>query len=346
MRILLGMSGGLDSTYALKKLLDEGHSVEGAVLVMHPYTENDLARQSADSFGVKLHVINCEKEFSETVIPNFISQYKSGRTPNPCVICNSEIKFKLLYEYAIANGFDAIATGHYANIVKINDEFGTRYALSCPTDDKKDQTYVLWRLSQEILSKLVLPLYNNKKETVRAEAKSIGLVAADREDSQEICFIPDNDYVGYIERSTGPSPKGNFVDCDGNILGQHKGIINYTVGQRKGLGIAMGKRVFVTDIDPITNAVTLSPEDRMSDRVEISSMVFSGMREPPINSQTILFVKLRYLAKPTECILSYHGNGRATLSLSEPVRAVTPGQSAVFYRDGVLMAGGFIDKKN
>lgn len=343
MKILLGMSGGLDSTYALKKLRDEGHEVEGVVLVMHPYTETELARESADSLSTRLHVINCEERFSKTVIPNFISEYKSGRTPNPCVICNSEIKFRVLYDYAIEHGFDAIATGHYADVVKITDEDGTRYALRRCSDERKDQTYVLWRLPQKILSKLVFPLYNNKKEIIRAEAKEAGLIAADRDDSQEICFIPDNDYAAYIESVSGKCPEGNFIDAEGNILGKHKGIINYTVGQRKGLGIAMGRRVFVTGINPVDNTVTLSPVDKLYDRVEVSGMVFSGMREPKEGSESKLFVKLRYLAKEKECTLIYRGNGKGSVILSEPERAITPGQSAVFYRDGVLMAGGFID---
>lgn len=343
MKVLLGMSGGLDSAYALKMLLDAGHTVEGAVLVMHPYTETDLAGECADSFGIPLHVIDCREAFNSCVIPNFINEYRSGRTPNPCVICNSEVKFRCLYDYAMANGFDMIATGHYADVVRLEDTRGVRYAVRRALDTRKDQTYVLWRLSQDILSHVIFPLYNNKKESVREDARRLGIPAADREESQEICFIPDNDYVSYIENAVGSSPEGRFIDTEGNTLGTHRGIINYTVGQRKGLGIALGQRMFVTEINPTDNTVTLSAEDKTRDELCVSGMVFSGIAEPSVGEQITLSVKLRYLAKQEKCVLKYDGQGRARVSLFAPVRAVTPGQSAVFYNGDILAAGGFIE---
>ena len=339
MKILLGMSGGLDSTYAAYKLLRCGHKVEGAVLKMHEYTEISDARLAAENIGIPLHVIDAEAEFESSVVENFISEYLKGRTPNPCIVCNSEVKFRLLLDFALKNGFDAIATGHYAEIVRC----GERYAVKRGADTAKDQSYMLWRLPQDILSHLIFPLADEEKRLIREEARTEGIVSADREESQEICFIPSGDYAEFIESRTYPSPHGNFVDGAGNVLGRHKGIIRYTVGQRKGLGIALGERVFVTDINVRDNTVTLSPNDSFSNVIYVSGAVFSGMEEPKINECFELFVKVRYLAKPILCTVKYLGAGAAKVTLSLLQRAVTAGQSAVFYHGDVLMFGAFID---
>ena len=343
MRILLGMSGGLDSTYAALRLKNEGNTVEGAFISMHRYAETEEAVLAANGLGIPLHIINAEEQFDKSVVEYFISEYRSGRTPNPCVVCNSEVKFRILCDYAKKNGFDKIATGHYAKVVKIDKGNGVRYALSCSKDARKDQTYMLWRIPQDILEMLYLPLNDIEKKEVRDSAKDAGLLAADREESQEICFIPSGDYAAFIEERTSPSPHGNFVDSDGKILGEHRGIISYTVGQRKGLGIAMGQRVFVTDINPAENTVTLSPFDSYGDYVAVSGLMFSAIEEPPVDSEISLSVKLRYLAPKIPCTLKYLGNGEGMVLLDTPVRAITPGQSAVFYdADEVLTAGGFI----
>ena len=347
MRILLGMSGGIDSTYAAIRLINEGHSVEGAVIIMHRHTELDAAKAAADSVGIPLHVIYAEEQFDRCVVDYFVSEYRSGRTPNPCVVCNSDVKFRALYDYAEQHGFDMIATGHYAKINEIESDGSIRYALSCAKDLKKDQTYMLWRLPQHILGKLFLPLYNIEKDEVRADAREQGVFAAQRDESQEICFVPSGDYASFIEERTEPAKRGNFIDEEGKILGEHQGIIRYTVGQRKGLGIAMGQRVFVTHIDPVKNTVRLSPSDSHSDWVRISGMVFSAIKEPVPSTELNLFVKLRYLAPRVPCVLKYLGNGEGEVALELTVRAVTPGQSAVFYDEkGVLVAGGFIVSSN
>lgn len=344
MRILLGMSGGLDSTYAALKLIEEGHTVEGAVIVMHRHTEIDAARAAADSLGIPLHVIEAEERFDRCVVDYFVSEYRSGRTPNPCVVCNSDVKFRVLCDYADEHGFDMIATGHYAKIIRVDSSGKARYAVSSARDTKKDQTYMLWRLPQDILSRLCLPLCNVEKSEARENTREAGISAADREESQEICFIPSGDYAEFIEERTAPAEHGSFIDTDGNILGEHRGIIRYTIGQRKGLGIAMGQRVFVTDIDPLANTVTLSAADSYSDSVKVSGMVFSAIEEPSESSELELFVKLRYLAPRIPCLLKYNGNGNASAILEVAQRAVTPGQSAVFYdADGTLVAGGFIE---
>lgn len=345
MRILLGMSGGLDSTYAARRLLDDGHSVEGAVIVMHSHTETDAARVAAEALGIPLHIIPAEEQFDRCVVDCFVSEYRLARTPNPCVVCNSDVKFRVLCDYAVAHGFDMIATGHYASVRKICADTETRYALSVAKDVKKDQTYMLWRLPQDILARLCLPLNNIEKETVRKDAREEGLLAADREESQEICFIPSGDYAAFIEERTEPSPRGNFIDADGKVLGEHQGIIRYTVGQRKGLGIAMGQRVFVTDINPENNTVTLSPSDSYRRELSVSDMLFSAIEEPAPGAVIQLFVKLRYLAPRVPCVLKYLGGGVCAVTLESAARAVTPGQSAVFYdADGILIAGGFIEK--
>ncbi len=340
MKILLGMSGGIDSTYAALKLIEEGHKVEGAVLIMHDYTEVGAAESAAESVGIPLHKIDCREIFKQTVVENFISEYGKGRTPNPCTYCNSEVKFRFLLDYADRFGFDMIATGHYAKVEK--DENG-RFALYRAMDSAKDQTYMLWRLGQNILSRLCLPLFGDEKSRIRAKTKEIGLSAADRADSQEICFIPDGDYAAYIESRTAPAKKGFFVDESGAVIGEHNGIIRYTVGQRKGLGIALGKRAFVTEIDPKNNTVTLSFEDKMSTEFTVSEMMFSGAMTPRFGESLELSVKVRYQAAPVNCRLIYLGAGAGKVELSSPIRAVTPGQSAVFYIGDMLAAGGYID---
>lgn len=340
MRILLGMSGGLDSTCAAKILISEGHSVEGAVLVMHDYTESWEAKAAADSLGIVLHTVDGRERFRSVVQKYFVDEYMQGRTPNPCVICNREVKLSLLYEYAMQNGFDAIATGHYASVVERNG----RYAIAFAEDRSKDQSYVLWALPQNILSHLIFPLAGYEKTKLRATAREEKLSVADRPESQEICFIPDGDYARFICEYSGVTPKeGDFVDENGAVLGRHKGIIHYTVGQRKGLGIALGKRMFVTAISAEKNTVTLSenPNVTVSDFL-VEDMVFSGMEEPAVGTVVEAAARVRYLAPLRPAGITYLGEGRARVHLSEPARAVTPGQSAVFYDAVSVLAGGII----
>lgn len=342
MRVLVGISGGLDSAYAALKLQRQGHSVEGAVLVMHDFTEVDAAKSVADEIGIKLHVIDCRDHF-RAVIDNFVSEYCNARTPNPCIICNPLVKFKCLYDFAMSHGFDRIATGHYARIESVESGGVTRYTLARAKDVKKDQTYMLYRLPQHILAAIMLPLHGDEKSEVRRIAAEESLSVADRKDSQEICFIPDGDYAEYIENIKGRFPEGDFIDPDGKVLGRHKGIIRYTIGQRKGLGVAAGQRVFVTDIDPENNTVTLSPEGQSTDRVLVSDIVFSGMAEPDEGEERRLQVKLRYAAPPQDATAIFDGKGGAVLLLDTPQKAITPGQSAVMYDADHLLCGGFIN---
>lgn len=342
MKILVGISGGVDSAFAARRLLDEGHTVEGAVLKMHEYTELDAARQCAFSVGFSLHEIDCTADFCQ-IKENFVNEYISGRTPSPCIICNERVKFARLYDYAMEHGFDAIATGHYAKIAEITEGDTTRYAVSMPEDLRKEQTYMLYRLPQHILSHLVFPLASGTKPEIRALAAEQGIAAADREDSQEICFLPEGNHTAYIESVAGKCREGDFIDPEGKVLGRHKGIIHYTVGQRKGLGISLGERVFVTDIDPENNTVTLSPAVSGRSEIRITDMVCSGMAAPTAETTVTLDVKLRYTAPLISASARLYPDGSATLTFDTPQKSA-PGQSAVLYKNGVVMCGGFIAK--
>ena len=339
MRILVGMSGGADSSFAALRLLDEGHEVEGAVLVMHDYTDTAAASLAAREIGIPLHVVDCRAAFEDLVVDYFVNEYISGRTPNPCTVCNGAVKFKMLFEYARENGFDRIATGHYARIIYENG----RYSIGIAQDLKKDQSYMLWRLSQDILASLTLPLWGIDKEEVRCTLAARGITSSKSPDSQEICFIPDDDHVSFIKKRVGYLKKGSFVDKDGNRLGEHSGIIGYTVGQRKGLGISLGKRMFVTRIDPQNNSVILSDSPELTSEVDIGNICFSGISEACVGELAEGEVKLRYLARPIPATARFTDKDRAHLTLKIPEKSVTPGQSAVFYKDGRVIFGGFID---
>ena len=341
MRILVGMSGGLDSTYAALKLIKDGHEVEGAVIVMHEYTELDGAREAAEALGIRLHEISAEDKFA-AVKENFVDEYSRGRTPNPCIVCNPLVKFRALCDFAVAHGFDKIATGHYARTLTLKESGVELFALSRAADARKDQTYMLHRLPQDILSMLVLPLGDDLKTEIREKAFAEGLKAAEKKESQEICFIPSGDYAEYIEGVKGIFPEGDFVLEDGRVIGRHKGLIRYTVGQRKGLGVAYGERIFVSRIDADRNEIVLSTEGSFTDTVEVTDVVFSGMREPTQPEKRRVEVKLRYLARPVGAVAVFDGKGGAVLKLDTPEKAVTPGQSAVMYDGETLLCGGFI----
>ncbi len=338
MRILLGMSGGLDSTYAAHLLLREGHIVEGAVLIMHDYTELDAARESAAALGIPLHEIDCRARFDREVVVPFSMDYRAAKTPNPCILCNERVKFAALYEKMEELGFDHMATGHYARIVTRDGRLCIRRA----EDGKKDQSYVLYRLPQEMLARLIFPLADAKKDGVRTAAAREGLPAADRPESMEICFLPNGDHAAYITERFGAAAQGSFVDTEGRVLAPHRGILHYTVGQRKGLGVALGARMFITHIDPVSGNITLArDEERAVSSFLAEGIVFSGI-SPRSAGEEHFLVKLRYLAPLVACRVRFLEDARAEVTLEAPVRAVTPGQSAVFYREDCVAFGGFI----
>ena len=339
MKILLGLSGGLDSSYAAKLLL-EGHTVEGAVLVLHPHTDVGAAERSAKESGIPIHVLDRREEFRAQVEEYFISEYMRGRTPNPCTFCNPRVKIGELCRFAEANGFDRVATGHYAKTVCRNG----RHAIAMGEDAMKDQSYMLWGLSQEQIAMLTLPLGELKKDSVRENARALGLSSAEAKESQDICFIPDGDYAEFMKSRGITAPNGNFVDADGKVIGQHRGILHYTVGQRRGLGVAMGQRMFVSEIRPETNEIVLLPDGgSYAEGMRVTDLNFQ-LISPPEDGETVeyaLMGKIRYAAPPVPMRVRIKGN-TADVTFAEPIRAVTPGQSAVFYLDGAIALGGII----
>ena len=343
MRILLGMSGGIDSTFAALKMINEGHEVVGAILKMHEYTDLTAARTAAARLAIPLVEIDCTDRFEERVKSYFVNEYTHARTPNPCIVCNREVKFRCLYDYAVAHGFDRIATGHYARIVTRTDNGVTRYAVASARDLSKDQTYMLYSLPEEILSYLYFPLADELKCEVTQRAEAAGIIDHGTSESQEICFIPDNDYRSYIERRVGKFPEGSFIDTTGKVLGTHKGIIGYTVGQRKGLGISLGERAFVSHINPKTNEITLSTGATAVTSLGISDIVFSGASARREGDSLSALVKVRYHARPVSATLTFTSDSTATVTLDEPVASVAPGQSLVAYDGDTVLLGGFID---
>ena len=340
MKILLGISGGLDSAYSALLLREAGHTVETAVLKMHPYTEIKEAKDAAEALALPFHIISCEELFEKVVVADFCDAYLSANTPNPCIVCNERVKFRVLYDYAMTHGFDCIATGHYANIVEENG----RFSVACARDTSKDQSYMLYRLPQEILAKLLLPMGNIIKKEAKEDGAKRGLRAAERAESQEICFVRDESYAEYIERVRGASPVGDFVDEQGSVLGKHQGVIRYTVGQRKGLGVSAASRLFVQEIDVASNKIILSDQAPKCTGFLMDAPVFSGLTMEEALASDALRVRVRYTAPMARARITTENGVLKCVLLEETRCAVTPGQSAVFYVDSRVVFGGVIKK--
>lgn len=342
-RIIVGMSGGVDSSVAAYLLKEAGHEVIG--VTMKTWDEDGLERGNAITedaenvskiLDIPYHIVDFHKEFKNYVVDYFVNEYIQGRTPNPCVVCNRYVKWEALLKAALIFNADYVATGHYASIEKLLNQ---RYTLKRANNVKKDQTYALYNLSQEQLSKTWMPLGIYEKDEIRRIADKIGLPVADKPDSQEICFIPDGDYADFIYRYTGMnSEEGNFVDTQGKVFGKHKGIIHYTVGQRKGLGIAFGYPAFVVEIRPETNEVVIGTEDEVfSDILYADKLNF--MSVPEFTQGMELTAKIRYNNQGSLCKVYMEDKDTVKCIFNEPVRAITPGQAVVFY-DGDYVAGG------
>ena len=353
-KVVVGMSGGVDSSVAAYLLKEQGYDVIG--VTMQIWQEEDAcsveenggccglsavedARRVASALEIPYYVMNFKKEFRENVIDYFTDEYLSGRTPNPCIACNRYVKWEALLNRSMAIGAEYIATGHYARIERLANG---RYTLRRSATLAKDQTYALYNLTQEQLAHTLMPVGAYAKDEIRSIAEKIGLLVADKPDSQDICFVPDGDYASFIRENTGREiPEGNFVTPDGKILGRHKGIIHYTVGQRKGLGLALGYPAFVLEIRPDTNEVVIGTyEESLTHTVRADRINFMSVED--LTEPRRVFAKIRYNHKGAWCTVEKTGEDEIVCRFEEPQRAVTPGQALVLYDGEFVLGGGTI----
>lgn len=340
-KILVGMSGGVDSSVCAALLRQQGFTVGGITLNLVSGADgNNVADAKAicDSLGLEHITANLQNDFKTFVIDNFISEYINGRTPNPCIVCNKYIKFGKMLEIAKQNGYSKIATGHYARVEHQNG----RFMLKRASDASKDQSYVLYCLTQEQLACVEFPLGGLSKTEVRAIAENLGFINANKKDSQDICFVPDGDYAAFIERTAEyVSSTGDYVNLNGDKLGEHKGVIHYTIGQRKGLGIALGKPAFVIDKNSLTNKVVLGDEEHLFyKRVLVDNVNLIPFDK--LEKEMEVKAKLRYRHTEQSAVISPVSNGRVLIEFDEPQRAPSAGQAAVFYDGDFVVGGGTI----
>lgn len=356
-KVVVGMSGGVDSSVAAYLLKKQGYEVIGVTMLMwqeeslHNESDTDVqkeaenqsiqdARRVAEQLDISHYVLDFRKEFRAGVVDYFIEEYLQGRTPNPCNICNRKVKWEALLNRCAEFGADYVATGHYARIEKLDNG---RYTVKNSVTAKKDQTYALCNLTQEQLAHTLMPVGDYEKEEIRRIAGELGLFVAAKKDSQDICFIPDGDYGAFLQREAPERMpgSGNFISTSGEVLGTHKGVTHYTIGQRKGLNLAMGHPVFVAGIKADTNEVIIGEnEDIHTNVVYCDKINYMGMEDLPKPRRAI--VKIRYAHAGTPCLLEKMPDGKIKCTFDEPVRAATPGQAAVFYEDGYVLGSGTI----
>jgi len=360
-KVLMAMSGGIDSTVAALMLHHQGYEVIGITMKTWDYAAsggtskketgccnldsfND-ARAAAVQHGFPHFILDIRDEFGDMVIDNFVEEYLAGRTPNPCVMCNTHIKWRALLKRADALGCEFIATGHYA---QIHQHTNNRYFLRKGIDETKDQSYVLWGLQQDLLSRTLLPLGTYRKSAIRQMATDFGYPElAKKSESYEICFVPDNDYRGFLKRKVSGLEErvegGYFVDKTGKILGNHKGYPFYTIGQRKGLDIALGKPAFVTEILPESNTIVLGEEDDLN-KIETKVSGINWIKYDGVTEGMEVITKIRYKDKGALSTLHVNGNNLNVL-FYETVKGIAPGQSAVFYEGDDVIGGGIIQRQ-
>jgi tRNA-specific 2-thiouridylase len=351
-RVVIGMSGGVDSSVAALLLKEQGYEVIGITLKVWLGDCSDTGehaccgpravedgRSVAYQLGIPFYVIDHKESFEKNIIQYFVNEYSSGRTPNPCVVCNRKLKFGSLLDYAEKLGASKLATGHYAKVEREDDE----YVLKKGADPKKDQSYFLYTLDQYKLSRILFPLGNFQKSQVRSLAESARLKVFDKMDSQEICFVPDGNYVNFLKKAVPDQFRsGPIKDIQGKVLGNHSGIQNYTIGQRKGLGVAFGRPTYVTRLDGKTNTVVVGEEkDLFSSEFYIRDAHWIGSSKPkePVSCT----VKIRSMHEGAKAILHFLEKGGAHIHMIQPEKAVTPGQAAVFYEGDKVLGGGFIE---
>lgn len=346
-KVVVGLSGGVDSSVAAYLLKKQGYDVIGVTMHMwqpegdftEPASVAD-ARKVAEILDIPFYVCDFKKVFEEKVMNYFVDEYLQGRTPNPCNTCNRYVKWEALLARAKELGADYIATGHYARIIQLPNG---RYSIKTSATSSKDQTYALYNLTQEQLAHTLMPVGEYTKDEIRQIAAEANIPVAQKKDSMEICFIPDNDYASFIEKKAGekvPGP-GNFVTTDGTVIGQHKGITHYTIGQRKGLNLSMGHPVFVTKICARTGDVVIGKnEDVFSNTLICDKVNFMGMES--LEEPRKVMAKIRYAHKGDICLLEKMDNDRIKCTFENPVRAITPGQAVVFYEQDYVLGGGTI----
>jgi len=336
-KVVLGLSGGVDSAVAASRLLGKGFEVHGLFLELGLGGEDD-AQKAAEELGIPLYIAHLKDEFVKKVCAYFAEEYRQARTPNPCVMCNPAIKFRALTDYADEAGAAYIATGHYARTGC--DSQGRALLMRARTG--KDQSYMLYRLSRETLGRCIFPLGDgDDKEYVREEARRLKLGAAEKPDSMDVCFIPDGDTQGWLERHGAAGTEGNFVDIEGRVLGRHKGLHCYTVGQRRGLGVAAESRLFVRELRPETNEVVLSLDEPFKDVIQLKDMHYIA----PEYAENGLFrceVRVRFSKNAVWAAVYPEGVDAARVEFDKPALAPAKGQSAVFYDGDVVIGGGII----